>query len=77
MQDCLQYTPDWWTVLAERTQRCADMGDMRAFYEAPRTVYGPSHQVQAPLHPADGHGSYPPALLEHFEGLFGDHYTVQ
>ena len=27
---------DWWTGLAERTQRYADMGDMRAVYEALR-----------------------------------------
>ena len=40
---------DWWTGLAERTQRYADMGDMRAFYEALKVVYGPSHQIQAPL----------------------------
>ena len=25
---------NWWTALAERTQRFADMGDMRAFHEA-------------------------------------------
>ncbi|WP_294032259.1 hypothetical protein, partial [Thiolapillus sp.] len=30
---------DWWTGLAERTQRYADMGDMRAFYEALKAVY--------------------------------------
>ena len=34
---------------AERTQRYADMGDMRAFYVALKAVYGPSHQIQAPL----------------------------
>ena len=34
---------DWWTGLAERTQRFADMGDMRAFYAALKAVYGPSH----------------------------------
>ena len=41
---------DWWTALADRTQRCADMGDMRAFYEALKAVYEPSHQIKAPLH---------------------------
>ena len=29
---------DWWTGLAERTQRYADMGDMRAFYEALKAI---------------------------------------
>ena len=29
---------DWWTGPAERTQRYADMGDMRAFYDAPKAV---------------------------------------
>ena len=38
---------DWWTGLAERTQRYADMGDMRAFYEALKAVYGPLHQPYA------------------------------
>ena len=45
---------DWWTGLAERTQRYADMGDMRAFYEALKAVCGPSHQIQAPLHSSHG-----------------------
>ena len=45
---------DWWTGLAEKTQRHTDMGDMRAFYEALKAVYGPSHQIQAPLHSSDG-----------------------
>ena len=45
---------DWLTGLAERTQRYADMGDMRAFYEALKAVYGPSHQIQAPLRSSDG-----------------------
>ena len=38
---------DWWTGLAERTQRYADMGDMRAFYEALKAVYGLSHLIHA------------------------------
>ena len=41
---------DWWTGLAERTQRYADMGEMRAFYEALKTVYGPSHQILSLIH---------------------------
>ena len=45
---------DWWTGLAERTRLCADMCDMRAFYEALKAVYGPSRQIQAPLRSSDG-----------------------
>ena len=44
---------NWWTGLAEKTQRYADMGDMRAFYEALKAVFGPSHQIQAPLRFSD------------------------
>ena len=29
---------DWWTGLTERTQRYADIGDMRAFYEVLKAV---------------------------------------
>ncbi|WP_293703513.1 hypothetical protein, partial [Thiolapillus sp.] len=45
---------DWWTRLADGTQRYADKGDMRAFYKALKAVYGPSHQIQAPLRSSDG-----------------------
>ena len=45
---------DWWLVLDERAQRYADMGDVRAFYEALKAVNGPSHQIQAPLRSSDG-----------------------
>ena len=45
---------DLWTGLAERTQRYADMGNMRAFYEALKAVYGPTHQIQAPRRSSDG-----------------------
>uniref|UniRef100_UPI003AF731A5 hypothetical protein n=1 Tax=Thiolapillus sp. TaxID=2017437 RepID=UPI003AF731A5 len=74
---------DWWTGLAERTQRYADMGDMRAFYEALKAVYGPSHQIQAPLRSSDGSTllTDKEAILqrwsEHFEGLFSDRRIVQ
>ena len=30
---------DWWTRLADGTQRYADKGDMRAFYEALKAIY--------------------------------------
>ena len=69
---------DWWTGLAERTQRYADMGDMRAFYEALKAVYGPLHQIQTPLRSSDGstlltdRETILQRWLEHFEGLFSD-----
>ena len=74
---------DWWLALAQRTQRYADTGNSRAFYEALRTVYGPTHQIQAPLHSADGS-----TLLtdkkdilnrwaEHYGTLFSDTRSVE
>ena len=74
---------DWWTGLAEGTQRYADMGDMRAFYEALKAVCGPSHQIQAPLRSSGGCTllTDQDAILqrwsEHFEGLVSDRHTVQ
>ena len=59
------------------------MGDMRAFYEGLKAVYGPSHQIQAPLRSSDGSTllTNKEAILqrwpEHFEGLFSDRCTVQ
>ena len=59
------------------------MGDMRAFHEALKAVYGPSHQIQAPLRSSDGSTllTEKEAILqrwsEHFEGLFSDRSTVQ
>ena len=73
----------WWAGFAERTQRYADMGDMRAFYEAPKAVYGPSHQIQASLRSSDGsilltdEEAIPQRWSEHLEGLFSDRRTVQ
>ena len=58
------------------------MGGMRAFFEAPKAVYGPSHQIQAPLRSSDGSTLLTDneAILqrwsEHSEGLFGDRRTV-
>ena len=69
---------EWWTGLAERTQRYADMGDMRAFNEALKAICGPSHQIQAPLHSWGGSTllTDKEAILqhwsEHVEGLFSD-----
>ena len=42
------------TGLAESTQWHADMGDMCAFYGTLKTLYGPSHQIKAPLRSSDG-----------------------
>ncbi|CAH1277410.1 Hypp9610 [Branchiostoma lanceolatum] len=44
----------WWTNLAEKIQVCADNGDHRGFYEALKAVYGPTHQLVAPLRSTDG-----------------------
>ena len=74
---------DWWTGLAKRTHWYADMGDIHAFYEAQKAVYGLSHQIQAPLRYLDGSTllTDKEAILqrwsEHFEGLFSDRCTVQ
>ena len=73
---------DWWTGLAKRTQCYADIGDMRAFYEALKAVYGRSHQIQAPLHSLDGSTllTDKEAILqcwsEHFKCLFSDQHTA-
>ena len=73
----------WWTGLAEKTQRYADMGEVRAFYEALTAACEPSHQIQAPLRSLDGSTllTDKEAILqrwsEHFEGLFSDQRTVQ
>ena len=59
------------------------MGDMRAFCKALNAVYGPSHQIQAPLCSSDGSTllTDKEAILqhwsEHFKGLFSDQCTVQ
>ena len=41
------------------------MGYMHAFYEALKAVYGPSHQIQAPVRSLDGSTllSYKEAIL--------------
>ena len=74
---------NWWTGLAERTQRYADVGDMRIFYEALKAAYGPSHQIQAPLRSSDGNtlltdkDAFLQRWSKHFEGLFSDRRTAQ
>ena len=74
---------DWWTGLAKRTQQYADMGDMRAFYEALKAVYGSSHQIQAPLRSLDGSSLLTAKKYilqrwsEHPEGLYSDRRAVQ
>ena len=44
---------NWWTALADRTHYYADMGDMRAFYDSLKAVYGQTHQIQPPLRCSD------------------------
>ena len=74
---------DWWTGPAERTERYADMGGVRAFHEALKAVYGLSHQNQTPLLSSNGSTllTDQEAILhgwsEHFEGFFSDRRTVQ
>ena len=59
------------------------MGDMHAYYEALKAVYGSSHQIQAPLCSLNGSTllTDKEAILqhwsEHFKGLFSDRPTVQ
>ena len=61
------------------------MGDMPAFDEALKAVYGPSHQLQAPLRSSDGStllsDNNKKAILRrwsnHFEVLFSDQRNVQ
>ena len=59
------------------------MDVMRAIYETLKAVYGPSHQIQAPLRSSDGSTLLidKEAILQrrskHFEGLFSDQCTVQ
>ena len=56
----------------------ADLGNTRAFYEALRSVYGPSHQIQAPLRSSDGSDvlidrqSILRRWTEHYGSLFGE-----
>ena len=55
---------------------------MSALYEARKAVYGPSHQIQAPLRTSDESTllTDKEAIFkrwsEHFEGLFSDRRTV-
>ena len=45
---------DWWTALAERTQRYVDMDDMRTFCVISKAVFWPSHQIQVLVRSSDG-----------------------
>ena len=59
------------------------MGDMCAFCEALKAVFGPPHQIQASLCSLDGSAlrtdmeAILQRWLEHFEGHFSDQRTVQ
>jgi exonuclease III len=74
---------EWWSKLSERTQRYADTGDYKKFYEALKAVYGPSFQIQSPLRSADGQElltdreSILNRWSEHFHTLFSTSRTVQ
>ncbi|GFR83781.1 hypothetical protein ElyMa_002401100 [Elysia marginata] len=74
---------NWWEDLARITQQCADIGDYRRFYEALKTVYGPTHQIQSPLRSSDGQQllTEKPDILtrwaEHFNTLFSIDRSVQ
>ena len=56
---------------------------MRAFYKTLKAVYGPSHQIQAPLRSSDGSTllTDKEAILQcwsqHFKGLFSNRCTMQ
>ena len=66
-----------------KIQAYADKRDMRAFYEALKAAYGPSHQVQAPLRSTDGStlltskDGIIARWAEHFKGLFSDQRFVE
>ena len=66
-----------------KIQMYADKRDMRAFYEALKGAYGPSHQVQAPLRSTDGStlltskDGIIARWAELFKGLFRDHFKTQ
>ncbi|KAL8625849.1 hypothetical protein ACOMHN_012441 [Nucella lapillus] len=72
-----------WVALAEQTQLYADTGNTRAFYEALRAVYGPSHPVRASIRSSDGSSlltdkeSILRRWAENFGNLFDDKRQVQ
>ena len=72
-----------WTNLTERIQQYADLGDYRGFYKILKAVYGLTHQVQNPLHSADGQvlftdkSSILSHWSEHFQSLFSADHVVQ
>ena len=72
-----------WTNLAVRTQQYADAGDFKAFYEALKAVYGPTHQAWSPLRSADKQAllkdktSILSRWSEHFQELFSADRVVQ
>lgn len=64
------------------TQLRADVGDYRGFYEALKTAYGPTHQVQSLLRSSDGQDLFTDkaSILarwsKHFQTLFSETRTV-
>ena len=74
---------DLWTDLAKKMQMYADLGDTRSFFEALKAMHRPSHQIQAPLRPADGSTLLTDKDVimhhwsEHFSSLFSDKHKVE
>ncbi|KAL6464878.1 hypothetical protein MHYP_G00271950 [Metynnis hypsauchen] len=46
---------EWWTAKAQEIQSFADRNDMHNFYNAVKTIYGPTTHSITPLKTADGH----------------------
>ena len=44
----------WWTQKAEEIQRFADTNDTQKFYEALKTIYGPTQHAVHPVKSKDG-----------------------
>lgn len=70
----------WWTILAKRTQLCADLGDYRGCHEALNAVYDPNQRVQSLLQ-MDGCVIDKTPILsrwsKYFQALFSGDRVVQ
>jgi len=52
--DLRQMENKWWTQKAEEIQRFADTNDTQKFYEALKTIYGPTQHAVHPVKSKDG-----------------------
>jgi len=52
--DLCQMENKWWTQKAEEIQRFADTNDTQKFYEALKTMYGPTRHAVHPVKSKDG-----------------------